>query len=123
LCRAAEDFRAHRLKRFLAGLEIGQDVPKILRIRGFAQSEEARPPGLRHHLPDSRKIGLAVHAMNRPGHIHLAIGRAWSPGSRLVQPLGLRAQASCNKHHSNPDKTTHVLILNCNRQCRGAIVR
>jgi hypothetical protein len=104
----AEDFRGGWLKRLLAGLEIGQDVPKIFRIWGFAQSEQARPPGFCRDLPDSRKVGLAVQPGNRPGHIHLAIGRARSPGSRLVQPLGLRAQASSKKSYSYPDITTHT---------------
>ena len=93
-----------------AYLEIGQDVPEVFRIGGFAQSVQAAgTPRLRLHLPDSRKVGLAVHARSRPLHVHLAIGRARSPGSRVVQPLGLRARASSDKRHSNPDITTHAL--------------
>jgi len=87
----AKDFPGRWRKRLLARLEVCQDVYKIPGGRRFAQSEQTRPPGLCLDLPDSGKVGLAVHAGNWSCHIHLAIGRARSPGSRLVQPLRLHA--------------------------------
>src|SRR6185369_2657178 len=60
LAALSQDFPPCGSKRFLARLEIRQDVPEVLGIWGFAQSVQARSSGLGLDLPDSRKVGVAV---------------------------------------------------------------
>src|SRR5207244_3586840 len=74
--------------------------------------QAARSARLALGLPDSRKVGLSVNAGNRPGHIHLAVGRARSARRRYIRPLSLRAQASSDHHDANPNKTMHDATLN-----------
>jgi hypothetical protein len=106
----AGDFGAGRRQWPFIGLEIGEDIPKISRVGRLPQPEQAaRRPGLGLDLPDSGKIGLAVQAGNRRGHVHLAIRRSRSPRHRLVQPLGFGGQGCCSdKRYSNPNVTTHI---------------
>src|ERR1035438_1266966 len=82
-----ESFGALGSQRLLVGFEAGENTSEKRRVRRFPESVKARSASSPVDLPDAGKVRLAANAGHRSGHVHLAIGRTWCLGVRLIEPL------------------------------------
>ncbi len=79
----------------------GTSFPQSVHAAGEQAAQFRERRGF--HLPDSRKIRLAVRCPRRGrGQIRLPVPRSRSPGSGMVQPLSLRPHRGCRKSHCEP---------------------